>query len=105
VLLTDDLYLGALALARGGELVGVELRGTNGRRVAVFRIEGPDVEAAEREYHRGPALVDIRLLKTEVTRLKNVAFAELRKEERTHAGFERGDRTHQDRQPDRGGAR
>ena len=38
---TDDLFLGAFGLVRGGELEAVEIRGTNGRRVAVFRIAGP----------------------------------------------------------------
>jgi hypothetical protein len=82
VLQTDDLFLGALGLVRGGELRGVEVRGMNGRRVAVFRIAGPGMEDAEREYHRGPSLVDLRLLKSEVRRLKDVAFEALRREER-----------------------
>ena len=40
MLRTDDLFLGGLALLRGAELVGIDIRGTNGRRVAVFRIAG-----------------------------------------------------------------
>ena len=82
MLQTDDLFLGALGLVRGGELRGVEVRGMNGRRMAVFRIAGPGMEDAEREYHRGPSLVDLRLLKSEVRRLKDVAFEALRREER-----------------------
>ena len=82
MLQTDDLFLGALGLVRGGELRGVEVRGMNGRRVAVFRISGPGMENTEREYHRGPSLVDLRLLKSEVRRLKDVAFEALRREER-----------------------
>lgn len=93
MLQTDDLFLGALGLLRGGELRGVEVRGMNGRRVAVFRITGPGVEDAEREYHRGPSLVDLRLLKSEVRRLKDVAFEALRREERrSDAGQEGRDR-------------
>ncbi len=57
---TDDLFLGAFGLVRGGELAGIEVRGTNGRRVAVFTIAGPGVEEAVREYHRGQSLVDLR---------------------------------------------
>jgi len=90
VLQTDDLFLGALGLVRGGELEGVEVRGMNGRRVAVFRITGPGMEETEREYHRGASLVDLRLLKSEVRRLKDVAFEALRREERRgDAGRER----------------
>jgi hypothetical protein len=95
VLVTEDLYLGALGLARGGELRGLEVRGVNGRRLAVFRIEGEGMEEVEREYHRGPSLVDLRLLKSEVARLKNLAFQALREEESRHAREQRGDRAHQ----------
>lgn len=79
---TDDLFLGALALARGGDLVGVEVQQTNGRRVAVFAIAGPGVEDAEREYFRGTTSVDLQHLKVQVRRLKERAFDALRKEER-----------------------
>ena len=82
MLQTDDLFLGALGLARGGELVRAFVRGTNGRRVAVFEIAGPGMDNIEREYYGGRSLVDLRLLKSEVVRLKNVAFTALRQEER-----------------------
>ena len=98
MLQTDDLFLGALGLVRGGELRGVEVRGMNGRRVAVFRIAGPGMEDTEREYHRGPSLVDLRLLKSEVRRLKDVAFEALRREERrSDAEQQGGDRGHETR--------
>ena len=92
---TDDIFLGAFGLVRGGELQAVEVRGTNGRRVAVFTIGGTAAEEAVRDYHRGPALVDLRLLKSEVRRLKDVAFEAIRKEERRDAGYEGGDRAYQ----------
>jgi hypothetical protein len=82
VLRTDDLFLGAFALARGGELVGVEVSGMNGRRVAYFRIEGAEVEKVQRDYYQGPALVNLQLLKAAVRRLKDEAFAAIRQEER-----------------------
>lgn len=99
---TDDIFLGAFGLMRGGELEAVEIRGTNGRRMAVFLIDGAD--DAEREYHRGPALVDLRLLKSEVRRLKDVAFEAIRQEER-NAGHERRDRADQRGQRPGGGRR
>ena len=99
MLQTDDLFLGAFGLVRGGELAGIEVRGTNGRRVAVFTIAGPGVEEAVRDYHRGQALVDLRLLKSEVRRLKDVAFEALRAEERrADAGHEGRDRADQVRE-------
>jgi hypothetical protein len=82
VLQTDDLFLGALGLVRGGELVRAFVRGTNGRRVAVFEIAGPDMDDVEREYYAGRSLVNLRLIKSEVVRLKNAAFDALRQEER-----------------------
>jgi hypothetical protein len=95
VLQTEDLFLGALGLVRGGELRDIEVRGVGGRRLAVFRIEGLGMEDVEREYHRGHLVVDLRLLKSEVARLKNLAFEALRQEERRDAGHQGGDRTHQ----------
>jgi hypothetical protein len=82
VIRTDDLFLGGFALARGGELVGVEVHQTNGRRVAVFAIDGPGVLEAEREYFRGTTSVDLQHLKVQVRRLKERAFDALRAEER-----------------------
>ena len=99
MLQTDDIFLGALGLARGGELCGVEVRGTNGRRMAFFRIEGPGMAETERDYHRGPTSVDLRLLKSEVRRLKDVAFEAIRREERRDAGHQGRDRNGQVREP------
>jgi hypothetical protein len=53
VLRTDDLFLGAFGLLRGGEVRDVAVHGTNGKRVAVFAIEGPGMEDVEREYFHG----------------------------------------------------
>jgi hypothetical protein len=83
---TDDLFLGGFALTRGGELAGVEVRGVNGRRMAVFVIDGPSVEESERDYYRGAALVNLQLLKAQVRRLKDVAFEAMRSEERKDDG-------------------
>jgi hypothetical protein len=96
VIQTDDIFLGALGLLRGGELVAIDVRGTNGRRVAVFRIAGEAMGEAERDYHRGATSVDLRLLKSEVRRLKDLAFDAIRAEERRgDAGQQRGDRASQ----------
>ena len=106
MLQTDDLFLGAFGLVRGGELRGVEVRGTNGRRVAVFTIAGHGLDEAVRDYHRGQALVDLRLLKSEVRRLKDMAFEALRAEERrADASHEGRDRADQVRERPRGGHR
>ena len=66
----------------------------------------PDYRRAEQEYYRGAATVDLRLLKTEVRRLKDLAFDAIRKEERRDAGDQRRNRANQEgeRAP-RGGSR
>jgi hypothetical protein len=104
---TDDLFLAALGVVRGGELVAVSVRGTNGRRMAVFSIGGPEAEAAAREYHRGATSVDLRLLKSEVRRLKDLAFGALREEEKRgpDAAHEGRDRSDQVGERARGGRR
>ena len=95
---TDDLFLGAFALSRGGELAGVEVAGVNGRRVAYFEIEGAEVEQTRHDYYHGPAVVNLQLLKAAVRRLKDEAFAAIRQEERKdHAATDQpgADRRHQ----------
>lgn len=83
---TDDLFLAALGLLRGGELVSVDVRGGSGRRVAVFGIAGEHALGAERDYYRGATSVDLRLLKLQVRRLNDRAFEALRAEEERYAG-------------------
>jgi hypothetical protein len=102
VIQTDDLFLGAYVLLRGGELRSVEVRGTNGRRTAVFRIEG--LEEWKREYYGGKTEVNLQLLKLELKQLKDRAFDAIREEERD-AGDERGHRARQASERPRRGRR
>jgi hypothetical protein len=97
---TDDIFLGAFALVRGGDLARVEVRGVNGRRIAFFYIEGDETKQTERDYYGGQAVVvNLLLLKSSVRRLKDAAFYAIREEEkRSHATAEdqpRTDREHQ----------
>jgi len=102
VIETEDLFLGAFSLARGGEIEDVAVRYVAGRRLAFFRISGPDMEKVEREYY-GSVLVNLRLIKSEVSRLKSLAFRALRGEEMRDAGEQGRDRAYPRQQPaDRG---
>jgi hypothetical protein len=105
VLQTDDLFLGAFGLVRGGELQEVVVRGVNGRRMAVFHIAGPGMEDVERDYYRGATTVNLQLLKSQMRRLKDLAFEAIREEERKNASHERGDRTNQSGQRSRRSSR
>ncbi len=80
MLVTEDIYLAAFGLVSGGELVDVDVRGTNGRRMAFFRIDGAGIERVERDYYQGSATVDLQRLKAQVRRLKDRAFDALREE-------------------------
>jgi hypothetical protein len=95
VIRTDDLFLGAYALLRGGEVSGTEVEGVNGRRMVFFRIEGRGIEEVERDYYRGETRVNLQLLKSQVNRLKTVAFEAMRREERRDACDSRGNRRDQ----------
>ena len=103
---TDDLFLTAFGMVRGADLVGVDVRQVNGRKVAFFLLEGEGLELAEREYYR-ESLVSLPLLKSHVRRLKDVAFDAVRRDERRGdvAGVGGGYRAAQAGQPHRGGRR
>jgi hypothetical protein len=77
---TDDLFLGAFGLVRGGEISTVEVKNGSGRPMCIFHISGSDMSGVEREYHKGVVSVDLRLLRSEVQRLKNTAFDAMRRE-------------------------
>jgi hypothetical protein len=103
---TDDIYLGAFVLSRGGELCGIDVRGINGRRVAFFHVKGSALAETEREYYGGPAVVNLLVLKAAVRRLKDAALSAIRQEESkdaatNHAGRDRapqgGESTHRHR--------
>ena len=94
MLQTEDLFLASFGLTRGGKLAGIEVRGLNGRRLAFFRIVGPGMDEVEHDYYQG-SFVNLRLLKAEVTRLKNLAFSALREEESRHEREQGRDRAHQ----------
>jgi hypothetical protein len=82
VLLTEDIYLAAFALVSGGDLLDVHVRGTNGRRMAFFQIDGAGMAQVEKAYYGGSATVDLQRLKAQVRRLKDRAFDALREERR-----------------------
>jgi len=107
VIRTDDLFLGAFALARGGCLAGVEVCGINGRRIAYFRIEVAGLDEVRRDYYQGPALVNLQLLKAAVRRLKDEAFTAIREEEKRDASEDQpgADRRHQGEGRSRGDRR
>jgi hypothetical protein len=80
MLVTEDIYLAAFGLVSGGDLAEVTVHGTNGRRMAFFRIDGAGMEQVERDYYRGSASVNLQLLKAQVRRLKDMAFDAMRQE-------------------------
>ena len=96
---TDDLFLGAFALARGDALDRIEVAGINGRRVAYFHINGQDAAEAVREYYLGNVVVNLQLLRAAVRRLKDEAFAAIREDERRERHAASTDQPGTDREP------
>jgi hypothetical protein len=84
--------------------VDVKVRGTNGRRVAIFTITGSAALAAEADYYGGSTLVDLQMLKLQVRRLKDRGFDAIREEEKG-AGHQGGHRAYQGGERPRGNRR
>lgn len=97
---TEDLFLAAYALTRGGELRRIRVRTVNGRPLAVFFLEGEELELAERTYWAGDATANLQLLRFQLRRLKDRAFDAIREEKRRRdAGEQGGHRADPRREP------
>lgn len=84
---TEDLWLVALVLARGGRLVSLHVGRVNGgRRAASFLVAGRGLRRLERAYARGTVEANVAELKRQMVHVKDVLFARLREEERRGAG-------------------
>ena len=91
----QDLYEGAYLICQGFSLDGLDLRGTNGRKVVSFIISGEGIKSADAEYRAGRAMANVALLKFTMDQLKDQMFARIREREReesTHheARYRRG---------------
>lgn len=74
---TSDLWQSAYVLARGGELVRVELTGNGGRR-ATFIFAGPEVSRYVREFRSGQAQCNVTRLRASMIHLKEIMFSRIR---------------------------
>lgn len=78
-LITQDLYLGAYIMSKGGVLEDVQLTGGRGNRPSVaFVFAGEDVDALSREFQSGQANTNVASFKGALTHLKDVMFNALR---------------------------
>jgi hypothetical protein len=77
---TQDLYLGAYLLSKGGYLeeVKVNTRGRGGRPSVTFIFSGPEVERLSREFQTGRANTNIASFKAAMIHLKDIMFNTLR---------------------------
>jgi hypothetical protein len=73
---TSDLWQSAYVLARGGELIAVELNG-NGRKRATFIFSGPEIEKLSREFRSGQAVCNVTRLRASMIHLKEVMFSRI----------------------------
>jgi len=77
---TADLFLGAVLVARGGQLRGVTPTRPNGRgrREVSFRIAGTGLQRIVAEYQTGQATVNATTLKHALNDLRDVLFEAVR---------------------------
>ena len=80
-LATENLYLGAYALANGASLTRVLVSHSNGRRTAVFELEGARVEELAEDYYAERAVVNLARYREQLERLKDQLFGALRRSE------------------------
>ena len=82
-LATEDLYLGAYVLSRGGALKGVRVSRASGRRTAVFALRGPRVSEEAEAYYAGRAVVNLREYREHLEALKDELFGALRRDRKS----------------------
>lgn len=78
---TTDIFRSAFFLCNGGDLCGINVK-DNGRRVAVFVIQGEGLEDLDRQYRNGEALVNPVQFRESITHLRDLLFDKLRNNNR-----------------------
>lgn len=81
MLQTENLYLGAFALLGGARLERIVLSRANGRRTAVFELEGDGLEALSAEFFSSRATVNLAAFRQELEFLKDRLFEALHEPE------------------------
>ena len=94
-LATENLYLSAYVLTNGALLSRVLVSRTNGRKTAVFELEGPWVQRLSDEYFSGTACVNLAEYRRHLEALKDELFTALNRDEteterRRHAPHRKG---------------
>jgi hypothetical protein len=82
-LITENVYLGALALVNEATLSRVTVSRSNGRRTAVFEFEGPQLERVAEGFYKGDAIVNLAAYREKLERLKDQLFAALAEDQMT----------------------
>ena len=82
-LITENVYLGALALVNEAMLTRVTVSRSNGRRTAVFEFEGPKLERVAEGFYKGDAVVNLAAYREQLERLKDRLFAALAEDQMT----------------------
>ncbi len=79
---TTDLFRSAYLLCKGGCLIAIHVNPSVRSRVATFEIQGDGIEAQDRAYRRGDALVNPLQYRESITHLRDLLFDKLRKSDR-----------------------
>ena len=90
---TTDIFRGAFLLCMGGNLCDIRFT-ANGRRIATFFIQGPELHKHDRDYMNGHALVNPLQFREALNHLRDVLFNRLNRNE-TRYDRKRENRNHQ----------
>jgi hypothetical protein len=97
-LITENVYLGALALVNEATLTRVTVSRSSSRRTAVFEFEGPELERVAAGFYKGDAIVSLAAYLEQLDRLRDRLFAALAEDQMTETkrrpDHEQTDRRH-----------
>ncbi len=77
---TTDIFRGAFYLCMGGDLSAIRFR-KDGKQIASFLFDGPDLNKHDRAYINGHALVNPVQFRQSLNHLRDILFKTLRERE------------------------
>ena len=77
---TTDIFRGAFYLCMGGDLSGIRFK-ANGRQIATFHFNGPELHSHDKAYINGHALVNPVQFREALNHLRDILFKKLREQD------------------------
>lgn len=92
---TTDIFRGAFFICMGGDLAAIRFR-QNGKQIATFFFNGPDLHQHDKAYINGHALVNPVQFREALNHLRDILFEHLRQKGDMRYDRKRENRSHQD---------